>query len=139
MRAGNRAAQYLYMSLTRGLQPDDGAHQDRLTRARSADHAQNFTALYLQRQIVVNAEIAELINQPFDYNRVFAAIQFGNEVGCIVLDFIDQIVAVRHAQPNSVKNTAKNASSTMTAKIACTTAIVVRLPTSSEFPSTCIP
>ena len=59
-------------------------------------------------------------------------------------DFLeDGIVRVfaggAHAQPTSVKNTAKNASRTMTMKIACTTALVVRVPTCSEFPSTCIP
>src|SRR3546814_11259792 len=38
-----------------------------------------------------------------------------------------------------VKKTAKKESSTITRKIACTTAAVVRRPTSSAFPSTCMP
>ena len=46
---------------------------------------------------------------------------------------------VAHAQPTLVKNTAKNASSTITVKIANTTALVVLRPTSSEFPSTFMP
>src|SRR3546814_11638805 len=42
----------------------------------------------------------------------------------------------RHTQPIQVKKTAKKESSTITRKIACTTAAVVRKPTSSAFPST---
>src|SRR3546814_12783908 len=38
-----------------------------------------------------------------------------------------------------VKKTAKKESSTITRKIACTTAAVVRRPTSSALPSTCMP
>src|SRR3546814_2651853 len=45
----------------------------------------------------------------------------------------------RHTQPIQVKKTAKKESSTITRKIACTTAAVVRRPTSSAFPSTCMP
>src|SRR3546814_12646637 len=45
----------------------------------------------------------------------------------------------RHTQPIQVKKTAKKESSTITRKIACTTAAVVRKPTSSAFPSTCMP
>ena len=44
-----------------------------------------------------------------------------------------------HPQFTSLKNTAKKASSTMTVKIAMTTADVVRLPTSSALDSTCMP
>ena len=51
-------------------------------------------------------------------------------------DFVDQVV---HAHPTLVKKTAKKASSTITVKIAWTTALVVRLPTSSELPRTCMP
>jgi hypothetical protein len=49
-------------------------------------------------------------------------------------------IALHHQpQPTLVKNTAKKASSTITAKIAETTDIVVLRPTSSEFPLTCMP
>ena len=51
--------------------------------------------------------------------------------------FFDAILA--HPQATSVKNTAKKASSTMTRKIAWTTAIVVLSPTCSESPLTCMP
>ena len=44
-----------------------------------------------------------------------------------------------HSQPTDVKKTAKKASSTMTRKMPCTTAVVVRRPTSSAFPLTCRP
>ncbi|PAV93685.1 hypothetical protein WR25_26797 [Diploscapter pachys] len=49
-------------------------------------------------------------------------------------------VALRHQfHPTQVKNTAKKASSTMTRKIACTTADVVRRPTCSASDSTSMP
>ena len=41
--------------------------------------------------------------------------------------------------PSEEKNTAKNASRTMTRKMPCTTAAVVLRPTSSAFALTCIP
>jgi hypothetical protein len=44
-----------------------------------------------------------------------------------------------HVHPTQVKNTAKNASSTITMKIACTTAAVVRIPTSSALDLTSRP
>ena len=46
---------------------------------------------------------------------------------------------IGHPHPTFVKNTAKNASSTITVKIAMTTAAVVRVPTSSALLFTCMP
>ncbi len=51
----------------------------------------------------------------------------------------DDFFAVAHFQPIQVKNTAKMESTTITRKIACTTAEVVRRPTSSALPRTCRP
>ena len=83
--------------------------------------------------------IAETVAQAFDLDRVFA-VELSDD---IVARFFEHVVEYRvvlgHAQPSSVKNTAKKASSTMTMKIAWTTALVVRRPTCSESPWTCMP
>lgn len=55
------------------------------------------------------------------------------------LSYWGVFACITQPHPTSVKNTAKKASSTITAKIADTTAIVVRRPTSSESPRTCMP
>src|SRR5690606_31596055 len=123
------------------LQPDDRAHQHRFAGTRAADNAENLAPLDLEREIVVDHLRAERVAQPLDLDRIIA-IELGGEV---VAGFFEDVLVhmsfvVRvHPQPTSVKNTAKNASSTMTMKIACTTAIVVRRPTCSESPFTCMP
>ena len=54
-------------------------------------------------------------------------------------EFAARFVLRHQPHPTSVKNTAKKASMTITAKMPVTTAMVVRRPTSSEFPFTCMP
>ncbi len=90
--------------------------------------------------------VAEAVGQPLDHDGKFA-VEPGRNVVRLALRLGDQFlgavvrVDVRRHQfhPISVKNTAKKASSTMTMKIACTTASVVRRPTSSALPDTCMP
>src|SRR3546814_62073 len=90
----------------------------RFACARPADHAQNLAPPHLQVQLLVDHLFAECVVQPLD---------------------ADDDILARHAQPISVKNTAKKASSTITMKMPCTTAAVVRRPTSSALPFTCMP
>ena len=100
------------------LKPDDRPHQHRLAGTRTADHAQDLARPHVEVQPVVDDLIAEAVAQAADPDDV-----------------------VRHPQfhPIQVKNTAKKASSTITRKMPCTTADVVRAPTCSASPSTCIP
>ena len=129
----NRAAEHVNIALGRALQPDDRAHQHRFAGARSADHAENFAALDLEVQILVHDLFAEGIGQPFDDDRIVPAIAF------VPAEFAARFVLRHQPHPTSVKNTAKKASMTITAKMPVTTAMVVRRPTSSEFPFTCMP
>ena len=49
--------------LALGEQADDGAQQDRLAAARSADEAQNLAAAYIERQMIEHDAIAEADNE----------------------------------------------------------------------------
>ena len=113
---GDRLAKHCDFALCRVLQPDDRAQQHRLASARSADHAQDLAALHREVQPAMDPMLAKAVAQPPDADCRLA-----------------------HIQPTCEKNTAKNASSTITMKIAWTTAWVVRRPTSSELPRTCMP
>src|SRR5690606_15478620 len=107
-------------------------------RARAADHAENLAALDLEVETFVHDRFAETVLQPLDDDGMLAGIVLDRLVERFLGDFgRDRLCA--HAQPISVKNAAKKASSTMTMKIAWTTAIVVLAPTSSELPLTCMP
>ena len=90
--------------------------------------------------------ITEGIAQAFDADREIPSKRFGNVDQFLVNRVLlgdgllgRHVVCGHHPHPTLVKNTAKNASSTITMKIAMTTAEVVRRPTSSAFPSTCSP
>src|SRR5690606_13778891 len=133
-------AEHAHFPRRRNLQADDRAHQNRLARTRSAHHAEDLSALHSQRKVLVHHLVAEFVAQPFDLDRVIAVELFDDVVARLFCDFLAQDFLVLHQpQPTSLKNTAKNASSTMTMKIAWTTAIVVRSPTCSELPLTCMP
>ena len=86
--------------------------------ARRSNRVQDLPAPDLERQVLVNHLAAEAVAQTVDADDRFGRHQI---------------------QPIQVKNTAKKASRTMTRKIACTTADVVRVPTCSASPSTSIP
>ena len=130
---GDRATEHLDMPLGGDLQADDRAHQNRFAGARSADHAEDFAALDLQVEAVVNGLVAEAVDQVLHHQRIIAAIAL------VAADLAFVFVERHQAHPSSVKNTAKKASSTITAKMPVTTAMVVLSPTSSEFPLTCMP
>ena len=96
--------------------------------------------LTLSDEVLVDHLLAEAVAQALDHDRELAVEVLGDVVARLVeppRGF--RLVVFAHPQPISVKNTAKNASSTITMKIAWTTAMVVRRPTSSELPSTCMP
>ena len=83
---------------------------------------EDFAAAHHQIEVFVNHVTAEGVLEPLDHHGGFV-VRFGR----------------LHPQPTSVKNTAKKASITITMKIAWTTAIVVRRPTSSASLFTCMP
>src|SRR5690606_6570716 len=99
------------------LQADDRAHQHRLAGAGTADDAEDFAAPHLERQVLVDHLRAEAVAQPFDLDRI-AAIEIAHHVVARFVEHDVEDLFLAHAQPTSVKNTAKNASSTMTMKIA---------------------
>ncbi len=113
--------------------------------------ANNLAPSHGEIQPIVHAGGSKLVDQAFDHDRrlvgmAFVITRLGPNIHARRLDFrgqrslfVHRLVLIVQPHPISVKNTAKNASSTITAKIAETTAIVVRLPTSSEFPSTRMP
>ena len=122
---GEIVPQHLDVALGRRLQADDRAHQHRLARSRAAHHAENLAALHRKIEAFVDREIAEAVDEAFDHDR---------------RPIVIRVIGDPHQpHPISVKNTAKKASSTITAKIAETTAMVVRRPTSSELLRTCKP
>ena len=101
------------------LQADDRAHQHRLAGARPADHADDLAAPHVEVEPVVHDLVAEAVAQPAhgEWDR---ALSLGDGLAR---------AATLTASRSQLKNTAKNASSTITMKIACTTAEVVRRPT----------
>ena len=88
----------------------------------AADHAEDLAALQGEVEPFVDDLVAERVLEAADLDDRVAVFR-----------------TVAHSQPISVKKTAKKASSTMTRKMPWTTAVVVRWPTSSAFPSTCRP
>ena len=112
-----RVPQALDLALVGDLKADDRPHQYRFAGSRPADHAQNLPAADVEVDAVVDDLLTEAVpDSPNADNDVVA-----------------------HIQPTCEKNTANTASRTITRKIAWTTAAVVRMPTSSELPSTCMP
>ena len=128
-----RAAEHADVARGGMLQPDDRAHQHALAGARTADHAEDFATPDLEIKILMDDLVAKGIGQPIDDDRVIAAITF------VAAQFAPGFVLRHQPHPILVKKTAKKASMTITAKIPVTTAMVVRRPTSSELPLTCMP
>ena len=104
----------------------------------------------LEIEIVVDQLVTKAVPQPSYLDRILSAITFVTAKHRLVprapvlegrFDFGQFFVFLHrhHAHPTLEKKTAKKASRTITAKMAETTAMVVRRPTSSEFPLTCMP
>ena len=125
---GDRIPEHAHLALGGRLEADDRAHQHALAGARAADNAEDLAPADVELEPFVDRLIAEAVDQAAHLDRMLAVEP---PAACAV--------RFAHPQPTSVKNTAKIASSTITAKIAWTTALVVRMPTSSLFPATCIP
>src|SRR5205823_6549786 len=115
-------AEHLNMPRFRRLQTDDRPQQHRLAGSRAADYAQNLAAADREVEIVVHNLLAKGVAQAFDGNDRMAVLWVRT-----------------HIQPMLEKKTAKTASSTITRKIDWTTAVVVRVPTSSLLPCTSMP
>src|SRR4030095_12270227 len=100
-------AEHIDSAIVGRLQADDRAHQDRLAGTRTADNAEDLAAPHVEVEAIVNDLIAEAVFEPPDLD--------------------DDVVA--HIHPIWEKKTAKTASTTITRKIAWTTAGGVRVPT----------
>src|SRR3546814_7118634 len=110
-------------------------HQHGFARARSADHTQNLSPAHVEIQMFMHDLIAKTVAQAAHTDRDIIILHRLRDPFLVDSD----LFFFRHTQPIQVKKTANKESSTITRKIACTTAAVVRRPTSSAFPSTCIP
>ena len=89
------------------------------------DHTDDLATADVEVEILVDDLLAEPILKPADADdRRFA---------------VGKDRRAHQIQPTELKKTANTASSTITRKIACTTAAVVLKPTSSLFPRTCMP
>jgi hypothetical protein len=117
------------------LQADDRTHQHRLAGAGAAHHAENLAAPQVDLEALVHDLVAEAILEAAHLNDVAALVRaFRARIGPV----LGQLNCA-HIHPIELKKTANTASSTMTRKIACTTAAVVLKPTSSALFLTCIP
>ena len=134
-----RLAIDLDLARRRGLEADDRAHQHRFAGARSADDAEDFARPHVEVEMVVDDCVAELVDEAANADRIVEVfgphrVGGGKLFGNLFVDFF-----AHQFHPIDEKKTANIASSTMTRKIAATTAEVVRLPTSSAFWRTCMP
>src|SRR5690606_20367531 len=122
------------------LQADDRPHQHRLAGSRAADDAENLARAHVEVEMVVDHRVAELVDQSAHADRDVEFLGPHRVGGRDLLPDFLLFLFVRHQfHPIDEKKTAKKASSTMTRKMAATTAEVVRRPTSSAFWRTCIP
>ena len=110
-------------------QADDGPQEDRFARTRTADHAHDLAGFDQEFEAVVDHLGAELSAQ---------AAHLDGRSG--VRLFVGSPVRRRgHQMPSIEKMMEKSASSTITRKIASTTAAVVRWPTDSALIDTLKP
>jgi len=134
--ADHRFAKDVDFPLVRGLKADDRPHQHRFAGARPADNAHDLALAHVKVQPVMHHLIAKTVAYAAHRNRDVALLHHGFDP----LFLGDDVLMLGHQfHPTQVKNTANIASRTMTRKMACTTAAVVRSPTSSALPLTCIP
>ena len=131
-RADGGNAEYFDAAFFGMLQSDDRTHQHRFAGARTANDAQYLPHTDVEVELIVDDLRAKGIAQ--------SAHLYRNVVMRVPVVGMGKGRLRHHqSQPIPVKNTAKKASSTMTRKIPCTTASVVRRPTSSAFALTCMP
>src|SRR6185295_11542542 len=97
------------------LQPENGPEKHRLAAARAADDAEHLAVHHLHIEPVVHELRAEAVDDARDLDDGFAHMS------------------------RCLKSTAKTASAKITRKIDCTTATVVRRPSSREDSRTCMP
>src|SRR5262249_10143998 len=102
----------------RSLQAEDGPQQHGFAGARAAHDAENFVLEHLHVELVVHHLGTEAIHD---------AARLDHRTPC------------GHQMSSSRKSTANSASARMTRKIDCTTATVVRRPSSREESRTCMP
>ena len=100
----------------RPLQPEDGAQQHRFARTRPADDAEDLALLHGHVEMVVHHLRAEAVDEATNFDE-----RFGHQIS------------------SSQNATANSASANNTRKIDCTTASVVRRPSSREESRTCRP
>src|SRR3546814_8999162 len=131
----HRLAENLDFPFIGNLKANDRTHQHGFARARSADHTQNLSPAHVEIQMFMHDLIAKTVAQAAHTDRDIIILHRLRDPFLVDSD----LFFFRHTQPIQVKKTAKKESSTITRKIACTTAAVVRRPTSSAFPSTCMP
>ena len=110
------ATQHSHLARLGTLQAEDGAQQHGLARARPADDAEYLTALDGHVEMVVHHLRAEAIHQSANFDERFG-----------------------HQMSSCQKAMANIALAKMTRKIDCTTATVVRRPSSREESRTCRP
>ena len=110
------AAEHEHFTGFRPLQAEDGAQQDGLAGAGTADDSEDLALLDGHVEAIVHDLRAEAVHQPTDFDEWFG-----------------------HQISSSQKATANNASANSTRKIDCTTAVVVRRPSSREESRTCRP
>ena len=115
----HRFTENLNLTRFRTFEANYGSHQYRFASTRPANNAENFAIANIKINPVMHRLCTKTVDDSAHTDR-------------------NGIVEV-HTQPTQVKNTAKNASSTITRKMACTTAAVVLRPTSSALFSTNIP
>ncbi len=114
-----RAAHQAHLARLRALQAEDGPQQHGFSRARAADDAEHLAPLDGHVEMVVHDLAAEAIDEALDLDDGFDA-------------------GVAHMS-SCQKMIAKTAFAKITRKIDCTTATVVRRPSSREESRTCRP
>ena len=105
-----------HLARLRPLQAEDGAQQHRLAGARAADDAEHLALLHGHVEMVVHHLRAEAVDQPAHFDEGFG-----------------------HQMSSCQNATANSASANITRKMDCTTATVVRRPSSREESRTCRP
>jgi hypothetical protein len=105
-----RLAEHFDLARERRLQPDDRAHQHRFAGARPADHAQDLAAADVEVEMSWTTCSPKLFLRPWTRMITFVGPLSARS---------DARRRRHHIQPIEEKNTANNASSTMTRKIAC--------------------
>ena len=117
-------AEETHLATLRPVQAKDGAQQHALAGSRSADDAEHLAGDDRHVEAIVHGLRAETVDDAERFDR-------RSDSG-LLADIPAHI-------PISMNSTANIALARITRKIACTTAMVVRRPSSREEPRTCMP